>query len=52
LKDFGFGSLNLKIDDFLNPDEVNQLGYPPNRIDLLTSMSGLSLMNVIQIGSI
>jgi hypothetical protein len=41
LKDFGFGSLNLKIDDFLNPDKVIQLGYPPNRIDLLTSVDGV-----------
>ncbi len=41
LKDFGFGSLDIKIEDFLNPDRVIQLGYPPNRIDLLTSVSGI-----------
>ncbi|MCX7736746.1 MAG: nucleotidyltransferase family protein [Candidatus Kapabacteria bacterium] len=41
LKDFGFGSLDIKIDDFLQPNKVIQLGYPPNRIDLLTSVSGL-----------
>jgi hypothetical protein len=41
LNDFGFGSLDIKIDDFLQPNKVIQLGYPPNRIDLLTSVSGL-----------
>jgi hypothetical protein len=41
LNDFGFGSLSIKIDDFLQPNKVIQLGYPPNRIDLLTSVSGL-----------
>jgi hypothetical protein len=41
LIDFGFGSLNINADDFLKPDKVIQLGYPPNRIDLLTSISGV-----------
>jgi hypothetical protein len=38
---FGFGSLSIEENDFLNPDKVIQLGYPPNRIDLLTSISGV-----------
>lgn len=38
---FGFGSLNLTVEDFLTPDEVIQLGYPPNRIDLLVSLQGV-----------
>ena len=38
---FGFGSLNLTAQDFLAPDEVVQLGYPPNRIDLLVSLQGV-----------
>ncbi len=42
LIDFGFGSLDIKIDDLLQPNKVIQLGYPPNRIDLLTSVSGLN----------
>jgi hypothetical protein len=42
LEDFGFGALDLQVDDFLEPDQVVQLGYPPLRIDLLTSVSGLS----------
>jgi len=41
LEDFGFASLELKIDDFLDPDQIIQLGYPPNRIDLLTDLKGV-----------
>lgn len=28
-------ALGLKAADFLEPDQVIQLGYPPNRIDIL-----------------
>jgi hypothetical protein len=42
LKDFGFGSLNLSEEDFLKPGQVIQLGHPPVRIDILTSISGVS----------
>lgn len=42
LKDFGFGELDLSKEDFLKKNQVIQLGYPPNRIDLLTSVSGLT----------
>ncbi len=38
---FGFGSVGLTVDDFLREDYVIQLGYPPNRIDILTSIKGL-----------
>ena len=41
LTDFGFGSLNLTIDDFLRPGSVVQLGYPPIRIDIMTSITGV-----------
>jgi len=41
LNEFGFGSLDLNRDDFLEPGWIVQLGNPPNRIDLLTSVSGL-----------
>jgi hypothetical protein len=41
LKEFGFGSLNLKEADFLKIDYVTQLGYPPLRIDILNSISGV-----------
>lgn len=42
LKDFGFGSLDLTVDDFLDPEQVIQLGYPPNRIDILTDLKGIN----------
>jgi len=41
LKDFGFSSLPLAIEDFLKPDQIVQLGFPPNRIDLMTSPKGV-----------
>ena len=41
LEGFGFGSLGLTIDDFLTPDQVIQLGYPPNRIYLITTPDGV-----------
>ena len=39
---FGFKSINLEIDDFVDPDTVVQLGITPVRIDLLTSLTDLS----------
>ena len=41
LEDFGFGDLDLTAEDFLESDMVVQLGYPPNRVDLLTSPDGV-----------
>jgi len=38
---FGFSNVGLKSKDFLNPDEFVQLGYPPNRIDLVMSCDGI-----------
>jgi hypothetical protein len=42
LTDFGFGSLNLTAEDFQNADSVVQLGVPPVRIDILTSLTGVA----------
>jgi hypothetical protein len=39
---FGFGSFGLAEEDFAKPDHIVQLGHPPNRIDLLTSISGVT----------
>lgn len=33
--------MELLLDDFMRPNTVVQLGYPPNRVDLLTSISGV-----------
>jgi len=41
IKEFGFSNLQLSPDDFRRPNTVVQLGSPPNRIDLLTSISGV-----------
>lgn len=41
LEQFGFGSLGLKAADFLAPDQIIQLGYPPNRIDIITTPPGV-----------
>ena len=42
LNSFGFGSLGLKADDFQKPEQVIQLGVPPVRIDLMTSITGVT----------
>ncbi len=41
LNEFGFESFSLTVSDFLNPDNVIQLGREPNRIDLVTAISGV-----------
>jgi hypothetical protein len=38
---FGFGSLGLTPEDFQAQNQIIQLGYPPNRIDLITSPDGV-----------
>jgi hypothetical protein len=42
LNEFGFGSLNFSETDFTLPDNVVQLGVPPVRIDIMTSLTGVS----------
>ena len=41
LDQFGFSSLGLKREDFLVPDQIIQLGYAPNRVDLFTTLQGV-----------
>jgi len=41
LSQFGFGSLGLTTEDFLTPDQIVQLGYPPSRIDILNALEGV-----------
>jgi hypothetical protein len=45
LEQFGFASLGLNVQDFLTPDQIIQLGYPPNRIDLLTTIPGVEFQD-------
>lgn len=42
LAEFGFGNLDITEQDLTTPENVIQLGNPPNRIDLLASISGVS----------
>jgi hypothetical protein len=41
LEEFGFGSLELSEEDFTTPNNVIQLGLPPVRIDIMTSLTGV-----------
>jgi len=41
LSEFGFGALGITKEDLLSPDKVVQLGVQPNRIDILSSISGV-----------
>ena len=42
LSQFGFGKAGIKATDLQSPGIVIQLGVQPNRIDLLTAISGVS----------
>ena len=46
LNAFGFGGVGLTIEDFATAGRVVQLGYPPNRVDLLTSITGVTFDEV------
>ncbi|HEU5247284.1 MAG TPA: hypothetical protein VFU09_09365 [Candidatus Udaeobacter sp.] len=41
LNEFGFAQSGFKEADFLQPQQLIQLGHAPTRIDLLTSISGV-----------
>ncbi len=42
LNDFGFGSAELSATDFEVEGKVVQLGLPPVRVDIVTSITGVS----------
>lgn len=42
LEEFGFGSLDLEVEDFVRPYSVIQLGVPPVRVDIMTAISGVT----------
>ena len=46
IKDFGFESLNLTVEDLSSQEKVIQLGVPPIRIDILTSITGVTWKQV------
>jgi hypothetical protein len=41
IQQFGFGSLDITVEDLTSPGKVIQLGREPNRIDLMTSVTGV-----------
>jgi hypothetical protein len=41
-KAFGFGTLDIRLDDLTRPASVIQLGNEPHRVDLMTSISGVA----------
>ena len=41
LQDFGFGGLPIATEDLTEPGRILQIGYPPGRIHLLTSLQGI-----------
>ena len=42
IEQFGFGGTGLVLSDFTQPDQIIQLGVEPNRIDIMTFLSGVS----------
>ena len=42
LEEFGIGSLEIKAEDLMELERVIQIGFPPVRIDMLTSLTGLN----------
>ena len=45
LADFGAPLADMEWEDFMKPDLVFQIGLPPLRVDILTSLDGLSRLN-------
>jgi hypothetical protein len=41
LKAFGFGATGVSTDLFVRPHQITRMGYPPLRIEILTTVSGL-----------
>jgi hypothetical protein len=44
LEEFGFAGLGIRPEDFDRPGRILQLGSPPNRVDLMTSIDGVSFV--------
>ncbi len=42
LEDFGFAGLGLCRDDFMTPDRLVSIGYPPERVDIVSAIDGVA----------
>jgi predicted nucleotidyltransferase len=40
LNEFGYGNLDISESDFIKEDNIVQLGFPPVRIDFMTTVEG------------
>ena len=40
--EFGFESMDLNAEDFMKPDSIIQFGFIPNRIDIITEITGIT----------
>ncbi|MFQ5721452.1 MAG: DUF6036 family nucleotidyltransferase [Candidatus Aminicenantales bacterium] len=45
IKNFGFTDITLTYKDFLEPDQITQLGIAPLRIDIITSIRGVDFQS-------
>ena len=43
--DFGLASFGVTSQDFAKPDQIIQVGYPPYRIDVITSIDGVDFQD-------
>jgi hypothetical protein len=48
MNEFGFAGTGCEESDFAEPDQVIQLGRAPNRIDLLTGITGVAIDEALQ----
>jgi hypothetical protein len=46
LEEFGFEEAGIRLEDLTTPGMIIQLGYPPSRIDIMTSISGVTFDEV------
>ena len=46
LDEFGYSALDLTVEELIESGRITQLGVPPQRIDLLTSISGVGFDEV------
>jgi hypothetical protein len=48
LNEFGFAESGFRPSDFVEPDQMIQLGRVPNRIDLLTGITGIEVADAFE----
>lgn len=45
---FGMGALGFKAEDFSEPGIINQIGYPPLRIDILNEIDAVQFSDAVK----